>query len=53
MNKVSWIFEPILTTEALMISKGQLISEGLFDVINVPNKQQENLTNSCPRTKKC
>ena len=31
------------------LPKGQLISECLFDVLNFPKKQRNNLTNFCPR----
>ena len=33
---------------SLYPSKGQLISECLFDVLNFPKKQRKNLTNFCP-----
>ena len=33
----------------LQLSKGQLISELLFDVLNFPKKQRKNLMNFCPR----
>ena len=34
------------------LTKGQLISEWPFDVINFPKKQRKNLMNFCPRTQK-
>ena len=33
----------------MSIPKGQLISKGLFDVLNFPKQQRKNLTNFCPR----
>ena len=36
--------------EALQVCKGQIISECLFDFLNVPKKPPKNLTNFCPRT---
>ena len=30
-------------------SKGQLISERLFDILNYPKTQRKDLTNFCPR----
>ena len=48
-HKVMW---SIRSAHTVSITKGQLISEWLFDILNFPKNQCKNLMNFCPRISK-